>query len=96
MLKGYDNTKEKSNNLSSNAINCLMHRKKTKSKNPSVAKIKKGKLMLLSKHAIFGSKKMIFIKEQENSGLLRSSFFFFFGRRKIYDWTVFKWTSNYL
>ena len=81
MLKGYDNTKEKSNNLSSNAINCLMHRKKTKSKNPSVAKIKKGKIMLLSKHAIFGSKKMIFIKEQENSGLLRPSFFFLAGEK---------------
>ena len=47
--------KEKNKNLLNNAINCLMHRKETNSKNPSVTKIIQGKLKLLSKHAMVGS-----------------------------------------
>ena len=51
---------------------CLKCRKKTESKNPKVAKTKNGKIMLLTKCAVYESKKSKFIKEQEASGLLSS------------------------
>ena len=51
---------------------CLKYRKNTESKNPKVARTKNGRIMLLSKCAIFDSKKSLFIKQQEASGLLSS------------------------
>ena len=45
-------------------------RKKTESENPKVARKKNGRVILLSKCAVFDSKKSKFIKEQEASGLL--------------------------
>ena len=54
VLKEYDDLKDN-----------LKFRKKTQSKNSSVSKIKKGKPMFLSKYAVFDSKKLRFIKEQE-------------------------------
>ena len=50
---------------------CLKCRKNTESKNPKVARTKKGR-MFLSKCAVSDGKKMKFIKEQEASGLLSS------------------------
>ena len=47
-------------------------RKNTKSINPRVSKINNGKTMMLSKFAICGSKKSIFIKKQEASETLSS------------------------
>ena len=49
---------------------CLKCRKNTESKNPRVVKRKRGKPMLLSKCAVFGSKNSRFIKDQEATGLL--------------------------
>ena len=49
---------------------CLKCRKNTESKNPKVAKTKKGRITLLSKCAMGDSKKLKFIKEQEASELL--------------------------
>ena len=46
--------------------------KNTESKNPKVAKTKNGRIMLLSKCAVYDSKKSKFIKQQEASGLLSS------------------------
>ena len=43
-----------------------------KSKNPKVAKGNKGKLILLSKCAVFNCKKLRFIRKQKASGLLSS------------------------
>ena len=51
---------------------CLRGRKNTESKNPKVARIKNGRIMLLSKCAVCGSKKSKFVKQQEASGLLSS------------------------
>ena len=51
---------------------CLKCRKNTESKNPKLARTKKGRLMLLSKCAVCDSKKIKFIKEQEASILLSS------------------------
>ena len=45
-------------------------RKKAESKNPRVANANKRKLMLSSKYAVLDSKKSIFIKNQEASGLI--------------------------
>ena len=42
---------------------CLICRKNTEGKNPKVVKNENGRIMLLSKHAVCGSKK--FIKEQK-------------------------------
>ena len=47
-------------------------RKNTEGKNPKAAKTKNGRIMLLSKCAVYDSKKSKFIKEQEASGLLSS------------------------
>ena len=49
---------------------CLMRRENTQSKNPKVRKTKNGKVILLSKCAVCGSKKSKFIKEQEVSRFL--------------------------
>ena len=49
---------------------CLKCRKNTESKNPKVAKTKKGRITLLSKCTMGDSKKLKFIKEQEASELL--------------------------
>ena len=40
------------------------------SKNPKVVRTKSGRIMLLSKCAVYDSKKSKFIKEEEASGLL--------------------------
>ena len=49
---------------------CLKCRKYTKNINPQVSSTSNGKLMILSKCAICGSKKFKFINKQEASGLL--------------------------
>ena len=51
---------------------CLECRKNTESKNPKVARTKNGRIMLLSKCAVYDSKKSKFIKQQEASGLISS------------------------
>ena len=51
---------------------CLKGRKNTESKNPKAAKIKNGRIMLLSKCAVCDSKRLKFIKEQEATGLLNT------------------------
>ena len=49
---------------------CLKCKKHTKNINPQVSSTSNGKIMILSKCAICGSKKSIFIKKQEAKGLL--------------------------
>ena len=49
---------------------CLKCKKNKKNINPRVPKTKNNKTMILSKLAIYGSKKQKFIKEQEAKGLL--------------------------
>ena len=49
---------------------CLKCKKNTESLNPKVLKTRNGKIMILSKCAICGSKKSNFIKEQQAKGLL--------------------------
>ena len=49
---------------------CLKCKKYTKNINPQVSSTSNGKLMILSKCAICGSKKSKFIYKQEPSGLL--------------------------
>ena len=49
---------------------CLKCNKYTKKINPQVSSKSNGKLMILSKCVICGSKKSKFIKKQEASGLL--------------------------
>ena len=51
---------------------CLKCRKNTESKNPKVAKAINGRIMLLSKCAVFDSKESKFIKHQKVSRLLSS------------------------
>ena len=50
--------------------NCLKCKKNTKNINPQVSSTSNGKVMILSKCAICGSKKSRFIKNQEAKGLL--------------------------
>ena len=50
---------------------CLKCRKNTENINPEVLSTSNGKVMILSKCAICGSKKSRFIKHQEAKGLLR-------------------------
>ena len=52
--------------------NYLKCRKITESKNPNVGRTKNGRIILLSKCALYDSKKSKFIKRQEVSGLLSS------------------------
>ena len=49
---------------------CLKCKKHTKNINPQVSSTSNGKIMILSKCAICGSKKSRFIKNQEAKGLL--------------------------
>ena len=49
---------------------CLKCKKYTKNINPQVSSTSNGKLMILSKCAICGSKKSKFINKQEASGFL--------------------------
>ena len=49
---------------------CLKCKKHTKNIDPQVSSTSNGKLMILSKCAICGSKKSRFIKNQEAKGLL--------------------------
>ena len=49
---------------------CLKCRANTENINPSVSSTSNGKAMILSKCAICGRKKLIFIKNQEAKGLL--------------------------
>ena len=49
---------------------CLKDRKSTESMNPNVLNTTNGKMMILSKCAVCGSKKSKFIKEQQAKGLL--------------------------
>ena len=49
---------------------CLKCKKHTKSINPQVSSTSNGKMMILSKCAICGSKKSKFINKQEAKGLL--------------------------
>ena len=49
---------------------CLKCKKYTKNMNPQVSNTSNGKMMILSKCAICGSKKSRFIKKQEAKGLL--------------------------
>ena len=51
---------------------CLKCRKSIENKKPKVLQTKNGKIMLLSKCTVCGSKKSKFIKEQEASALLIS------------------------
>ena len=48
---------------------CLKYTKNTVRKNLKVARTKIGRIMLLSKCAVCGSKKSKFLKEQEAKGL---------------------------
>ena len=49
---------------------CLKCRKNTENINPIVSKTSNGRTMILSKCAIWGSKKSRFFKNQEAKGLL--------------------------
>ena len=49
---------------------CLKCRKYTKNINPQVSSTSNGKMMILSKCAICGSRKYEFIKKQDTQGLL--------------------------
>ena len=49
---------------------CLKCKKNTKNINPQVSSTSNGKVMILSKCAICGSRKSRFIKNQEAKGLL--------------------------
>ena len=51
---------------------CLKCKKYRKNINPQVSSTSNGKLMILSKCAICGSKKSKFIKKQEAKGILSS------------------------
>ena len=51
---------------------CLKCKKYTKNINPQVSSTSNGKLMMLSKCAICGSKKLKFNKKQEAKGILSS------------------------
>ena len=51
---------------------CLKCKKNTENINQRVSKTINGKTMILSKCAICGSKKLKFVKEQEEKGLLRN------------------------
>ena len=53
---------------------CLKCRKNTKSKNPEVVRTNNGRIILLSKCAVYNHKKSKCIKEQEVSGLLKDTF----------------------
>ena len=81
VLKEYDETKKEIKNLKTLAVHqrfqylyktmlsyYLKSWKNTESKNPKVVRAKNGRIMFLSKCAVYDSKKSTFIKEQEASG----------------------------
>ena len=81
MLKEYDEKKKEIKNLKTLAVHqrfqylyktilsyYLKSWKNTESKNPKVVRAKNGRIMFLSKCAVYDSKKLTFIKEQEASG----------------------------
>ena len=49
---------------------CLKCKRNTENISPRISKAINGKILLLSKYAICGSKKSRFIKKQESSGIL--------------------------
>ena len=51
---------------------CLKCRKNTENKNPEVVRAKNGRIMFLSKSAVWDSKKSKFTREQEASALSSS------------------------
>ena len=51
---------------------CLKCRKDTENINPKVSETSNGRTMLLSKCTICGSKRSIFVKNQEEKGLLNN------------------------
>ena len=51
---------------------CLKCKKHTKNIDPQVSSTSNGKLMILSKCAICGSRKYKFIKKQDTKGILRN------------------------
>ena len=51
---------------------CLKCKRNTENISPRISKAINGKILLLSKYAICGSKKSRFIKKQESSGILSS------------------------
>ena len=51
---------------------CLKCKKYTKNKNPQFSSTSNGKLMILSKCAVCGSRKSKFIKKQDAKGILSS------------------------
>ena len=51
---------------------CLKCKKHTKNINPQVSSTRNGKMVILSKCAIYGSKKSKFINKQEAKGILSS------------------------
>ena len=51
---------------------CLKCRKNTESKNPKVVRTENRRIMLLSKCAVYNSKSLKFLKEQDAKGLLRN------------------------
>ena len=52
---------------------CLVCKKDTKNIDAKMMKTRNGRLMLLSKCAVCGNKKLKFMKEQEAEGLLSNS-----------------------
>ena len=83
VLREYDDIKEEIKNLNTLTVHqritihyktilsyCWKCRKNTESKNPNVAKTKKGRKVLSSKCAVCRSKISKFIKKQEAEGLL--------------------------
>ena len=52
---------------------CLVWKKDTKNIDAKMMKTRNGRLMLLSKCAVCGNKKLKFMKEQEADGLLSNS-----------------------
>ena len=66
------NNKHKANIYKTKLSYCLKWRKNTESKNSKVVRTKNGRIILLSKCSVCNSKRMKFIKEQEDRGLLSS------------------------
>ena len=53
-------------------LSCLKCKKNAENINPQISKTNNGKIMMLSKCALCGSKKTNFITKQEASGILTS------------------------
>ena len=77
---------------------CLKCRKNVENKKRKVEKIKKGTAMLPSNCEVFGSKNLVFIKEQEASGSLSSleiNNIFNFNSWVLFYFEDIKWMSFY-